>query len=134
MPVTWNIRGGVITLTIITRANSDLRKMIIEAMSHPEFPKFPAVLIDTRRATENPTPDVLRLRAGWIATLLSRRAGSRCALVAGPKPHQYGLARMLSVFIQTEGVHAEVFTTLREARRWLMPADGRQSGGATGRA
>ena len=128
MSVTWNIHGAVITFTITTRANGDLRKAIIEAMSSPEFPRSPAVMIDTRRETENPTLDLLRLRAGWIATLVSRRHGSRCALVA--RSHHRGVPRMFSILLATEGVQAEVFTTPRGARRWLTPGIGQRMGGA----
>lgn len=71
----------------------------------------------------------LRVRAGWIATLLSRREGSRCALLVGARPHHYGLARMLSVFLGTEGIQAEIFTTITEAMKWPSPADGRKQYG-----
>jgi hypothetical protein len=130
--VAWNIRGVVVTLTITTRTNSDLRRAIVEAMSSPGFPSVPAVLLDMRSTTENPAPDVLRLRAGWIATLLSRRYGSRCALVIVSEPHHYGLARMLCVLLESEGFACEVFTEIRDARRWLRPGDGRKAGGAAG--
>jgi hypothetical protein len=126
MPATWNICGDLVTLTITAGANGDLGRAIGEAMSSRKFPATPSVLFDVRRATENPTPEILRLRAGRIATLVSRRPGSRCALVVGPRPHQYGLARMLSVFLGTEGIESEVFTKIREARRWLAPAGGRK--------
>src|SRR5690348_7578569 len=118
MPAVWNIRGAVITITITTRGDTDLRAALVQAMSSPEFPNMPAVLIDTRRSTENPTPDILRVRAGWIATVLSHRPGSRCAVLVGSRPHHYGLARMLSVFLETEGVVAQVFTNITEARTW----------------
>jgi len=124
--VIWNIQGLVITITISGRANDHLRGAIIQAMSSPEFPRMPAVVMDMRYATENPTPDQLRLRAGWIATLLSRRSGSRCALVVGARPHHYGLARILSVCLETEGIQTEVFTNISEAKRWLTPARGRK--------
>lgn len=126
LPVAWMISRNVVTLTIKGRGDGDLRKAIAEAMSDSRFPANPAVLLDSRRTTENPTADQLRIRAGWIATVLSQSAGSRCALVIGPKPYQYGLARMLSVFLGTEGIHAEIFHTVREARRWLTPANGRK--------
>lgn len=132
VPVAWNIRGVVVTITITLRANSDLRKALVEAMSSPEFPRLPALLLDVRRSTENPSPDVLRLRAGWIGTLLAHRYGSRCALLVGPRLHHYGLARMLAVFLETEGVKSEVFTRSKEARKWLTHGDGEKAGGAAG--
>lgn len=44
--------------------------------------------------------------------------GAQCALVAG-KEHHFGLARMLAVFLVGERIRSEIFTTIREARRWL---------------
>jgi hypothetical protein len=130
VPVAWKIRGSVAIITIRARANNDLRRALIEAMSSPRLSSESAILLDLRLATENPTPDVLRRRAGWIGTSFSHRADSRCALVAGTRPHQYGLARMLAVFVQTEGINAEVFTRIKEACRWLTAADARKSGRA----
>ena len=101
-------------------------------MSSPEFPPNPALLLDTRGATETLTLDQLRLRAIWIATLLSHRAGSRCALVVDARPHDYGLARVLTVFLESEGIKTEVFTTIGEARTWLTAADGWRQRGAAG--
>lgn len=131
LSVAWTISKDVITLTVEGPADDDLPTAIIAAMSSPDFPPNPAVLLDTRRSTENPNPDQLRLRAGWIASMLSRRHQSRCALVVGARPHHYGLARMLLVFLGTEGIHGEIFTTTSEALRWLTPAGGGKVGGAT---
>jgi hypothetical protein len=73
----------------------------------------------------------LRLHAGWIAYLLSRRANSRCAVVVSARPHHYGLAQMLLGFLGTEGIQGKIFTALPEARRWLIPVDNLKAGGVT---
>lgn len=129
MPVTWNISNNVVVITI-AGGGDGFREAVVAAMASPAFPLHASVLLDARPKTENPMTDELRRRADWVATLLARREGSRCAVVVGPRPHQYGLARMFSVFLGTEGVHAEIFTNIDEATRWLTPATGQKTGGA----
>jgi hypothetical protein len=122
--IAWDIQSAVVVLKTSARANCELRAAILAAMASAKFPKTPTVLLDLRLATENPSSDVLRQWSVWIATLLSRRYGSRCAILIGRKPVRFGVARMLSAFLESEGINTETFTILREARRWLTPSDG----------
>jgi hypothetical protein len=39
---------------------------------------------------------------------------------------------MLAVFLEFNGINTEIFATIREARRWLTPADGWKTGAAAG--
>ena len=131
MSVTWNISDNVVLITI-NREGDGFGEAVVRAMASPDFPSHPSVLIDARSKTENPMADELRRRADRVAMLLSDRKGSFCAVVVGSRPNQYGLARMFSVFLGTEGVHAEIFTSIDEAKRWLTPTNGHKTGGAAG--
>lgn len=131
LAVTWKISNKFVVVTIAGQA-VDFRTTVVAAMASSAFPRYPSVLIDARAKTEDPHGDQLRQHADCIALLLSRREGSRCALVIGPRPHQYGLARMFAVFLSTEGVHAEIFTEIEEAERWLTPANRQKTGRPTG--
>jgi hypothetical protein len=88
-------------------------------MASRHFPARPSVLLDTREAVGETTPDQLRLRAEWIATLLSRNPATRAALVPDPVPASMAAARILAGFLETLHVSARVFPDIQQARDWL---------------
>jgi hypothetical protein len=60
-----------------------------------------------------------QVRAGWINSLLRQGISRRFGLVIGPDPHRYGLARMLSIYLEEQGVDLRIFHDREAALGWL---------------
>ena len=119
MPVTWNIEGT--TLSLVLEGASEFTEITAafrSAFSDARFRPGVALLIDERRCTANPSAAEKRTRVAWIASLRPSLADS-VALVTAADPLRYGIARMASVFFETEGMVAEVFTEPDDAKHWL---------------
>jgi hypothetical protein len=91
---------------------------ITAALADPCFRTGAALLIDERGSTVSPTAEAKRTRVEWIASLRPL-IGSRVALLTTTDPSRYGVARMASVFFETAGLDAAVFTEGEAAAGWL---------------
>jgi hypothetical protein len=120
MPITWNIEGATLSLVLEGASElTEIKTVFRSAFSDARLRPGVALLIDERRSTANPTADEKRARVAWIASLRPN-IGARVALVTAADPLRYGIARMASVFFETEGMVAEVFTEADDAKRWLV--------------
>jgi hypothetical protein len=92
---------------------------LTEAISDPGFRPGLALLFDMRQATDEASSAEMRSRAKFLASLLPLGISHRCALVAGPRSHQYGMARMQAAHLEFHGTELEVFCDVNDALLWL---------------
>ncbi|MBV9742677.1 MAG: STAS/SEC14 domain-containing protein [Acidobacteriia bacterium] len=119
MAASWEIRGSVLIVTCDGEDAKESAEAIYEALADPGLPQGASVLLDVRLCTENPSSNEIRQRAAWLASLKSRGISSRCAMVVGPRVHQYGLARMAATHLDFEGMEMAIFKDLESAIEWL---------------
>jgi hypothetical protein len=91
---------------------------ITEAMADPRFQPGTALVLDVRLSTMNPSAEQVRARAEWMAALRAAGLASRCAIVVGPKAHQFGLARMAQAHLESRQMEMQIFADLDEAMAW----------------
>src|SRR5262252_3861775 len=109
MPVTWELKDAILIVTLSGNAGEEPANAILEAMADPRFRPGTSLLLDVRLAKDSPASADMRRRAAWVASLLPRGLNWRCAMVIGPKVHQYGLARMAATHLEFEGMEMEIF-------------------------
>jgi hypothetical protein len=119
MAVTWEILHSVLVLRSTVYGGQETTAALFEAISHPSFRPGLALLLDRRLATDDVSSAEMRSRARLLASLRPLGISQRCALVAGPRPHQYGLARMEAAHLEFQGMELEVFSEFNEAVLWL---------------
>jgi hypothetical protein len=122
VPVTWEIRGCTLVVTLRGNCGDETVRAIAAAMQDPQFAPGKSLLFDARLATEHPTSADVQRRAAWVAALQSEGISRRCATVVGPKPYQYGLARMAATYLDFEGMEMEIFKEMEAAIDWLERA------------
>ncbi|MBV9505295.1 MAG: hypothetical protein JO323_09870 [Acidobacteriia bacterium] len=121
MPVTWNIDGSILLVTLLGTCGDEVTTALNAAMADSAFKRGMSLLLDVRRCTHDPTSDDFRQ---WAISLAARRAkglSARCAVVIGPRAYDYGVARMGAAYLDNKGIHMGIFTSLDEAIRWLEP-------------
>lgn len=119
MAVTWEILHSVLVLTSSGYGGRGTVAALTEAISDPRFRPGLSLLFDMRLATDNPSSAEMRSRAKFLASLRPLGISHRCAQVVGPRPHQYGLARMEAAHLEFQGMELEVFSDVNEALMWL---------------
>ena len=119
MPVTWSIQGPVVMLTL---DGDYLFDEVMEALQHaladPRFTPGMPLLFDESLSHADPSSGEKASRVRWIASLRPAIA-ARCAIVVGTKAFRYGMARMASAYFEIQGMHAEIFSDVESASRWL---------------
>ena len=120
MPVRWEIRGQVLIVTLVGDYSFEEPALAVkEAIADSGFQTGTSLLIDTRLSQTSRSSEEFRERAKWLASLQDKGLSSRCAVVIGPEPHQFGMARMAATHHDLQGLEMEIFTDLDEAFRWL---------------
>jgi hypothetical protein len=119
MAVTWEFRDSVLVLKNLGYGGQGTVAAVTEAISDPNFRPGLSLLFDMRMATDNPSSAEMRSRAKFLASLLPLGISHRCALVVGPRPRQYGIARMEAAHLEFQGLELEVFRDEEEALLWL---------------
>jgi len=119
MAVTWEILNSVLVLKSTGFGGQGTAAALTEAIADPRFRPGLCLLIDRRLATDEANSAEMRSRAKFLASLLPLGISHRCALVAGPRPHQYGMARMEAAHLEFQGLEMEVFCDVNEALLWL---------------
>ncbi|HLI83253.1 MAG TPA: hypothetical protein VKV17_05000 [Bryobacteraceae bacterium] len=130
MPVSWEIRGSLLILTLSGDCGDEVVAAIARAVRHPDFPPGKAVLFDARLATGHATSYDAQRRAAQIVSLCSEGVARRCAIVVGTRPYQYGLARMTAAYLDFEGMEMQIFKAMEPAIDWLeRPAEQTRAAG-----
>ena len=120
MPVTWEIRGAVLLVTLIgDYAFDEPMAAITQGMASEQFRAGTALVIDARLSKTNRSSEDFRQRSFWMASLQAKGLASRCAIVVNGQLHQLGMARMASTHVGLRGMELEIFTDLDEAIAWL---------------
>jgi hypothetical protein len=82
MPVTWEIRNGVLIVALIRDYGFDEPvQAVTEALEDSRFRAGMSLLSDSRLSLVNLSWEAVRARAKWIASLRSSGFSSRCAIV-----------------------------------------------------
>ena len=120
MPVTWEIRGQVLIVTLAGDYGfEEPVRAVQEAIADSAFQRGTSLLVDSRLSKTSRSSEEFRERARWLASLRDKGLSSRCAVVIGPEAHQFGMARMAATHHDLQGLELEIFTDLDEAVRWL---------------
>jgi hypothetical protein len=120
MPVKWETRDTVLVLS----ADGDYRaeelvQAVVEAMRAPAFRPGMFILFDGRQSRANISPSDIDWRVSWIASLPRMGFSSHFAVVVNDEVHRFGLARMLSLRLENEGVDLAIFHDADVAMEWL---------------
>jgi len=129
MPVTWEIRSQVLIVTLVGDYSFDEPVLAVnEAIADSGCQTGTSLLIDARFSKTSRSSEDFRERAKWLASLQDKGLSSRCAVVIGPEPHQFGMARMAATHHGLQGLDMEIFTDMGEALRWLSKTSSHNSG------
>jgi len=97
----------------------DVAQALAEGFADRGYAPQMPVLIDARLSTANPSSEAIHTAGRNLAQTNPQSGTSRWAIVSGEGAHQFGIARMASLTLETFGFHMEVFRDLEEAVRWL---------------
>jgi len=123
MPVTYEIRGSILIVTLIGTVGNEVTPAISKAMADPAFKVGTSLLLDVRACTDLPSSKEFRQRAVSLAGRQQKGLSTRCAAVIGKSAVEYGVARMASTHAEIQGVTMEIFTDFDEALHWLERAE-----------
>ena len=120
MAITWQFRDSVLVITLVGKyAFEEKIQAVTDAMGNPQFHLGTSLLIDSRKSEAKRSAEDVRAGAHWIASLVPQGISPRCAIVISSQIHQYGLARMLGIHLDLQGLILEIFTDFEEAMCWL---------------
>ena len=129
MPVTWAFQDEVLTVSVIGDYTfAEMRQAVADALAALGRAAVPAILFDGRSSLAVMSPDEIRARADWMASLLATQLTARCALLIGPSPYRRRLVDAGLTHLGLAGAGLTVFTDLEEARRWLASPGPRRLG------
>ena len=123
MPVSYCIEGDIVIIRPVG-ANStvELRATWLAAERDPEFPPPPhqRVCVDVRESESlaKRSIDDMRQTADWFIERAAQSPDRVCAFVTRPGV-QYGLMRMLSIWLELKGFRSHVTTDADDAIHWL---------------
>src|SRR5207248_677648 len=125
MPVSWEIRGPVLIVTVVEDwSGGGPASAITEGMADPRFEPGTALLLDVRQSRMNPSASQISLRTDWMGYLRDKGLSSRCAIVVGPMAYQFGLARMAKSYLGFQDMELRIFNDRDEAFNWLSKREG----------
>jgi hypothetical protein len=123
MPVSWEIRGSILVVTLVGNYSFEEPVLAITTgISDSNFHPGTSLLIDARQSKIDRNSEEFRARAIWMATLLEKGLSSHVAIVIGSQPHQFGMARMAATYLDLKGLELEIFTDMDEATHRLANA------------
>jgi len=85
----------------------------------PEFPAEGGMLVDVTRVEEVHSADEVRELATFLGSKTDHVGQHVGVVVSSSNPAQYGTARMLSAYAESEGLTIGVFTSVEKASEWL---------------
>jgi len=118
MHIFYSFDNGILKYVVIGQYDfEEVYPIINESLKDPHFLPGTNFLIDVTQSISNrSTEDAY----GFIDFLGSRDEfkGSKIAVVT-PRPTSYGLARIVSVYLEELAISLEVFRDLADAEQWL---------------
>jgi hypothetical protein len=122
MPFTYRFDSKIIVIEMAGKYSLDeIRQAIHNLFADPECPTNASLIINLTDSESiiNRSPEEIKKIANVIVSI-SERFNCRIALVA-PKDLPYDMKRMTSVGSSEKGIESEVFRTIAEAQKWLLP-------------
>ncbi len=121
MPTKYSFSDRIITLRLSgSYSTDDLKEAVSQSLVDPSCPHDPRILFDQRETTSLRERSVQDVRD--MADFLAGKGGafgSRLAMVTSDALG-FGMMRMGSVFAESGGLEARVFTDVAEAKSWLL--------------
>ena len=117
MSVTYFIKDGVVIFVPAGQYGlDDLKAAYDAALSDPGFVTPMQIFVDARESRVNPPIEELRESAKFFGSMRPHFCEPWVIVVS--EPLRYGLARMLSVFVEAYGLNIQVFRDTEEA--WVV--------------
>ncbi len=117
MPGSYHFEGAILSIAMeCEHTPKDFLEILSSALSDQKCPGKVDLLINSSRASFNPTPDQLR---ELVARMAKFEKLGRRALVANTD-FFFGLGRMAGAFEELQGKEMLVFKTVDEAKKWLL--------------
>jgi hypothetical protein len=88
-----------------------------EALSRPDCPRPAGLLADSSRSSAVRSTAEMRRLADHLSQVVGRVP---FVAVVAPRDVQFGLTRMVSVFLDRGGPETEAFRSVAEAQAWLV--------------
>jgi len=85
----------------------------------PDFPTGRGMLVDVTGIEDARSADEIRELATFLGGKTDSLGDHIGLVVSSSNPAQYGTARMLSAYAESEGMTVGVFTSLKKASEWL---------------
>lgn len=121
MPAEYSFAEPIITVRLAgSYSTQELKATILRSLGDPSCPDDPRLLFDQRETTSLRERTVEDVR--YMADFLAREGGAfgnRLAMVTSDALG-FGMMRMASVFAESGGLTARVFTDVAEAESWLL--------------
>ena len=124
MSVSCKFSGYILVVTLVGNCGHEMITAIDGALADNALEPGTSLLIDLRLCTETPSSEDFRERARYIGARRAKGLSRYCAVVIGPKPIDFGFARMACTYFAFEGLHMEIFTRVNEAVGWLESTAG----------
>jgi hypothetical protein len=130
MPVSWELRGRILIVTVIEDWSGGGPASAIEAaMADERFQPGTSLVMDVRRSRMNPSESEVMARSQWLASLRSKGLSGRLAIVVGPQAYQFGVARMAQAYMEVSEMDVKIFRELEDALQWFSAEEGKGAGG-----
>jgi hypothetical protein len=119
MPTKFEVDGSLVIATCEGEFTlEDGKNMVNWVATDPSVPEHARLLVHDRSSTFDASSEGLEDLAVAFAKI-GDRMSHRWAIVV-EKTYHYGLARMFSVFGERHGLTTQIFTSVDEAKKWLM--------------
>src|SRR5690349_8312532 len=102
MSVSCEISGHILLVTLVGNCGHEMITAIDAALADNALEPGTSLLIDLRLWTETPSSEDFRQRAQYIGARRAIGLSRYCAVVIGPKPVDFGFARMASTYFAFE--------------------------------
>lgn len=121
MPITYFIdtAAGIVNLRSAGEPTAkDFAVAMQEVFEHSDYRPGMNFISDRREAGPM-SKDYIRGAISFVGRHTDKLAGSRWALVVGPHPVEYGIARMGDMLAHEIPVPRGIFTSIEDALAWL---------------
>ena len=131
MSVTWEFNGRILVITLVGHCSDELITAVDAALADTACKPGTSLLLDLRLCTDAPSSDDVRNRAQALGARRRKGLSRLCAVIVGPRPFDYGLARMAGVYFEMQGIQMEIFIQCDTAVEWLKVVGSTMAGEPT---